>query len=52
MESIYEWCLTKELELRGLPFVSQQIVVIEYKFHARRAIAIRRARRRLRASRG
>ena len=31
MESIYEWCLTKELELRGLPFVSQQIVVIEYK---------------------
>ena len=31
IESIYEWCLTKELELRGLPFVSQQIVVIEYK---------------------
>jgi GxxExxY protein len=31
MESIYEWCLTKDLELRGLPFVSQQIVVIEYK---------------------
>jgi GxxExxY protein len=29
IESIYEWCLTKELELRGLPFVSQQIVVIE-----------------------
>ena len=31
IESIYEWCLTKELELRGLFFVSQQIVVIEYK---------------------
>ncbi len=31
IESIYEWCLTKELELRGLPFVSEQIVVIEYK---------------------
>ena len=31
MESIYEWCLTKDLELRGLPFVSQRTVVIEYK---------------------
>ena len=31
MESIYEWCLTKELELRGLSFVSQRTVVIEYK---------------------
>jgi len=31
MESIYEWCLTKELELRGLPFVSQRTVAIEYK---------------------
>jgi len=31
IESIYEWCLTKELELRGLPFVTQQIVTIEYK---------------------
>ncbi len=35
IESIYEWCLTKELELRGVPFVSQQIVVIEYKGFAR-----------------
>jgi GxxExxY protein len=31
IESIYEWCLTKELELRSLPFVSQQTAVIEYK---------------------
>lgn len=31
IESIYEWCLTKELELRGLSFTSQKIVVIEYK---------------------
>lgn len=31
MESIYEWCLTKELDLRGLPFVSQRTVAIEYK---------------------
>ena len=31
MESIDEWCLTKELELRGLPFVSQRGVAIEYK---------------------
>ena len=31
IESIYEWCLAKELELRSLPFVSQQTVVIEYK---------------------
>jgi len=31
IESIYEWCLTKELELRGLAFASQKIVVIDYK---------------------
>jgi GxxExxY protein len=31
IESIYEWCLTKELELRGLKYVTQQIVLIEYK---------------------
>ena len=31
MESIYEWCLTKELELRGLPIVNQRTVSIEYK---------------------
>jgi len=31
IESIYEWCLTKELELRDLNSVSQRIVTIEYK---------------------
>ena len=31
IESIYEWCMTKELELRGLSCVSQRIVVVEYK---------------------
>src|SRR2546428_3725827 len=31
IESIYEWCLLKELELRGLACVSQKSVVIEYK---------------------
>ena len=31
IESIYEWCLLKELELRGLECVSQKSVVIEYK---------------------
>ena len=31
IESIYEWCLIKELELRGLKCISQTIVVVEYK---------------------
>jgi GxxExxY protein len=31
IESIYEWCLLKELELRRLTSVSQQSVVIDYK---------------------
>jgi GxxExxY protein len=31
IESIYEWCLARELELRGLATVSQKIVVVEYK---------------------
>src|SRR5258708_7015684 len=31
IESIYEWCLTKEFELRGLPFQSQKLAVITYK---------------------
>jgi len=31
IESIYEWCLTKELGLRCLSCVSQQMVLIEYK---------------------
>ena len=35
LESIYEWCLLKELELRGLKCVSQKTVVIHYKGFAR-----------------
>ncbi len=31
IESIYEWCLLKELELRGLKCMSQQSVLIKYK---------------------
>jgi GxxExxY protein len=31
IESIYEWCLTKEFELRGLECVTQKSVLIEYK---------------------
>jgi GxxExxY protein len=31
IESIYEWCLIKELELRGLECSSQKSVVIDYK---------------------
>lgn len=31
IESIYERCLLKELELRGLLCASQKVVVIEYK---------------------
>jgi GxxExxY protein len=31
IESIYEWCLTKEFELRGLTCESQKLVMIEYK---------------------
>jgi GxxExxY protein len=31
IESIYEWCLGCELTLRGLPFETQQRVVIDYK---------------------
>jgi GxxExxY protein len=31
VESIYEWCLEKEFELRALPFVSQKAVTIHYK---------------------
>src|SRR6266699_6641827 len=31
IESIYEWCLAKELGLRGLNCVSQRTVLIEYK---------------------
>ena len=31
IESIYEWCLMRELELRGLKVVNQKGVVIRYK---------------------
>jgi GxxExxY protein len=31
IESIYEWCLTKEFELRGLQCLSQTVVLINYK---------------------
>jgi GxxExxY protein len=31
IESIYEWCLAKELGLRSLGCLSQESVVIEYK---------------------
>ena len=31
IESIYEWCLTKEFELHGLRCLSQKIVVVAYK---------------------
>jgi GxxExxY protein len=31
IESIYEWCLVKELGLRRLNCVSQKVVAVEYK---------------------
>jgi len=31
IESIYEWCMLKELGLRGLACISQKVVVIEYR---------------------
>src|SRR5712671_2203497 len=31
IESVYEWCLQKEFELRGMSFVSQKSVLIHYK---------------------
>jgi len=35
IESIYEWCMIMELELRRLATVSQKTVVVEYKGFAR-----------------
>lgn len=35
IESIYEWCLSMELDIRHLPWVSQQVVRINYKGHTR-----------------
>lgn len=31
IESIYEWCLTKELALRNVNCVTQEVVVVDYK---------------------
>jgi GxxExxY protein len=31
IESIYEWCLEKELELSGLSSISQKLVTVTYK---------------------
>jgi GxxExxY protein len=31
LESIYEWCLTREIGLRGLNHTSQKTVLLEYK---------------------
>lgn len=31
VESIYEWCLTKELDLRGFRHANQRVVLIHYK---------------------
>ena len=31
VESIYEWCFTKELELHGLHSINQKVVKIHYK---------------------
>ena len=31
IESIYEWCLLKELELRALRCCSQKVVIVTYK---------------------
>jgi GxxExxY protein len=35
LESIYEWCLIKELELRGLACSNQQMIRLEYKGFSR-----------------
>jgi GxxExxY protein len=35
VESIYEWCLIKELELRGFSCSTQKIVIIQYKHFQR-----------------
>jgi GxxExxY protein len=35
IESVYEWCLIKELELRGFAVCNQEIVTIRYKGFSR-----------------
>ena len=38
LETIYEWCMLKELGLRGLTFSSQSMVRIEYKGFTRQEL--------------
>ena len=38
LESIYEWCLLKELELRGLAAVNQRSVIVRYKGFQRESL--------------
>lgn len=35
IESIYEWCMTIELGLRGLASTNQKLVMVHYKGHTR-----------------
>ena len=36
IESIYEWCLCRELELRGISYQHQDTVIVEYKGFVRK----------------
>ncbi|TWT85528.1 hypothetical protein Pla123a_03350 [Posidoniimonas polymericola] len=38
LESVYEWCLTKELELRGYDVASQKNVPVRYKHFTREEV--------------
>lgn len=40
LESIYEWCLTKELETRGFDVQNQKVVTVQFK-HFRREEPLR-----------
>lgn len=31
LESIYEWCLCRELDLRGISHLNQELVIVSYK---------------------
>ena len=35
LESLYEWCLGIELEIRGLKFINQKAITIDYKGRTR-----------------
>ena len=49
IESIYEWCLLKELGLRGLECASQKSIPIQYKGYTRdEPLPLRCPRRRVR----